>query len=294
MKILYFTNTEDPKYGFTKDIESSLQKIGHIVDVVNDRNFDIKLLMLKAAKSDLFLFHQGGIYTDNIINYQVSLERLRQILTGIKCKKVCWFFDKGWFLNDQTLEEIIPLTDFTFLNDDAWARRHKYENVFCLHAGAGKALKGKPRKEYQCEIAFYGEVYNFRKPFIELLKRNFGSKFKVFSNVFGQDLADLIASAKMIFVPVQPNNDFYWDNRIYQVLAQGGLIIYPRLFGLGEEGFISGKHYIGYKMAHELKQIIADTIKNNNTEIKEEGQQFVERFSYYNRIKELLCKINQK
>jgi hypothetical protein len=155
-------------------------------------------------------------------------------------------------------------------------------------------LEGKPRKEYQCDIAFYGEVHGFREPFIKMLKNNFGSKFKIFSNVFGQDLADLIASVKMIFVPIQPNNEFYWDNRIYQVLAQGGLIIYPRLFGLEEEGFISGKHYIGYKMAHELKQIISDAIKNDNTRIKEEGNQFVERFSYDNRIKELLCKINQK
>jgi hypothetical protein len=294
MNILYFTNTEDLRYGFTKDIESSLEKLKHEVEVVNDRDFDIKELLEKVKKVDLFLFHQGGIYTDSTINYQVSLERLKQILTAIKCKKVCWFMDKVWFLNDQTMEDIIPLTDFVFLNDESWARRHKYKNVFGLHSGVGTVLEGKPRKEYTCDVAFYGEVHGFRKPFLEMLKKNFGGRFKVFSNVFGQDLADLITSAKMIFVPVQPNDEFYWDNRIYQILGHGGLAIYPRLYGLQEEGFISGKHYVGYKMAHELKQIILDASKNDNTKIKEEGKQFIQQFNYDNRVQELLCKINQK
>ncbi len=294
MKICYFNNLDDPKYGFTKDIESSLIKMGHKVETINDRDFNIQDLMAKVNDFDLFFFHQGGIYTDNEVNYGISLERLKQILSGIKIKKVCWFFDKGWFLNDRTLEEIIPLTDYVFLNDGNWARRHKYENVFELHCGVGEVFKGKPRKEYQHDIIFYGEIYGFKKPFIEMLKEQFGGRFKVFNNVFGQDLADLIASAKMIFVPVQPNEDFYWDNRIYQVLGHGGLIIYPKLYGLEEEGFISGKHYLGYKRAHELKQIIQDNIKTPNIQIAEEGQKFVEKFSYENRLKELWKIINQK
>ena len=155
-------------------------------------------------------------------------------------------------------------------------------------------MQGKAKKEYKCDIAFYGNVYGFRKPFIEMLKKEFGNKFKIFSNVYGQDLADLITSAKMIFVPVQPNDEFYWDNRIYQILGHGGLAVYPRLFGLQEEGFVSEKHYIGYKKAHDLRQIISDTLKNNNNKIRKEGQKFVQRFSYINRIKELLSKVDGK
>ena len=294
MTILYFANINEPKYRFTKDIESSLKKMGYKVETIDDRNFNIQELMEKVNEFDLFLFHQGGIYTDNEINYSISLERLKQMLAGIKCKKVCWFFEKGWFLNDRTLEEIIPLTDFVFLNDGSWVRRHKYENVFELHTGVGKVYQGKPRKEYKSDIVFYGEVFGFRKPFIEMLKQEYGSRFKIFNNVYGQDLADLIASAKIVFSPVQPNDEFYWDNRIYQILGHGGLAVYPKLYGLGEEGFISGKHYIGYKRAHELKSIIQDILGKDNDKIKKEGQRFVKRFNYANRIKELLCQINQK
>lgn len=291
MKILYFT-TNDPKYGFTKEIESSLKTLGHTVETINDQEFDIHKLVEKVNGFDMFLFHQGGIYTDSEINYTISLERLKQLLQVIKCKKVCWFLDKGWFLNNRTLEEIIPLTDYTFLNDGNWARRHKYENVYELHAGAPKPLKGKPREEYKCEIAYYGEIHGFRKPFIDLLKKTYGKEFKIFNNVYGQDLADLITSAKMVFTPVQPNEDFYWCNRIYEILAHGGIAVYPKLEGLKEEGFVSEKHYFGYKRPGELIEIINDVIDGKKTD----GQEFVKQFSYKNRLKELLsiCQTNQK
>lgn len=287
MKILHFYDTENLRYGFFKDIDDSLKEQGHEVTTMNDRDFDIKELMFTANNYDLFLYHHGGIYTDDEINYAISLERLKQILAGIKIKKVCWFFDKGWFLNDRTLETIIPLTDYVFLNDGNWVRRHNYTNVYELHSGTGKKYKGKPKDKYKADVVFYGEVEGYRKPFIDLLKNEFGAKFKIFNNVFGQDLADLIASVKIIFVPVLPNEDFYWDNRIYQVLQQGGLLLYPRLYGLSEEGFVSGRHYLGYKRPQELKQLILDNLKNPNKDIAKAGQEFVKQFSYKDRLNEI-------
>jgi hypothetical protein len=291
MKIIYF-RTSNPKYGFTKDIESSLKKYGK-VESIDDMNFDIKELVEKAKKADLFFFHHCGVYTDNELNFSVSLERARQILSAIKCKKVCWFPDKGWFLNNTILEEIIPLTDKVFLNDATWARRHKYDNVFPLHMGVGTTLRGKERKEYKCQIAFYGDVLGFRKPYIDMLKKKWGSNFKVYNNLYGQDLADLIASAKVVFVPIFPNDDFYWDNRIYEILGHGGLAVYPRLMGLGEEGIISGKHYVGYKRAHELVQMIKDVIIDTGMRerIRLEGMEIAKKFSYKKRLKELFSKI---
>jgi hypothetical protein len=279
LKVLYFTN---PKKGYTKEIESSLKKLGHKVDVVDDTNFDIKELMAKAYVSDMFLFHQGGIHTENEVDYMVSKVRLKQILEGIKCKKVWWFFEKGWLLNDKTLEDIIPLTTHTFLNDGSWVRRHKYPNVTELHMGAPKPIKGTPREELKCEIAFYGEVYGFRKPFIDLLKKTYGRGFKVFNNV---NVPDLVASAKMIFTPIQPNDDYYWDGRIYEILAHGGIAIYPKLQGLEEEGFVSGKHYMGYKRPHELEAILTDVIMGK---VKPDGQKFVKQFSWENRVRKII------
>jgi len=290
--IVYFADFSEPQYAFTKEIERTL-KTKYKVESVNDRDFDMADLLKKAKKVDLFLFHQGGVHTDTEMNYPVSVERLKQILTAITCKKVCWFTDKVWFLNDKTMEETIPLIDYVFLNDDTWVRRHKYDNVFPLHLATGSALKGLPKKEYACDLAFYGEIYGFNKPYIEFLKSEYGARFKVFPTLIGQDLADLIASAKMIFTPVQPYEEFYWDDRIYQILNHRGLALFPMFEGLKEEGFIAGEHYLGYKMVHQLRGIIDHYLssREEREKIKEQGYKFIQRFSYEERIKEIMKRI---
>ena len=290
MKIIYWYNQEDPKYGFTKDIESSLKK-KHKVESINDREFDIEELVKKCKKADLLLFHQGGIHMENEINYSVSLERLKQILQAVKCKKVCWFLEKVWFLNNETMEQIIPFADYIFLNDGTWARRHNYENVFALHSGAGKSFKGKPQDKYKCDIAFYGMVHGFRKPFINMLKDRYGRRFKVFNFAYGPELADLIASSKLIFSPIQPNDEFYWDNRIYEVLNYGGTLVHPKLYGLEEEGFIFGKHYLGYKTVNDLIETIDKALEEGTGDIAETGRKFVQKYTWDNRIKTLMDKI---
>lgn len=293
MKIVYFANFSDTEYGFTKDIESSLKKLGHKVESINDRDFDFKDLLGKTKKADLFLFNQGGVYTENEMYYSVSVQRLKQMLAAITCKKVCWFTDKVWFLNNNTMEDIIPLTDYVFLNDDTWVRRHKYPNVFPLHMGLGSALKGNPSKEYVSDIAFYGTVYGFNKPFIEFLKKEYGSRCKVFHELQGQDLADLMVSTKMVFTPVQPYDEFYWSERIYQILGHQGVALFPRLTGLEEEGFVAGKHYLGYKRTQDLKEIIDYyLLKPQELEtIAKEGYEFVQKFSYKSRLKEMFTLI---
>jgi len=291
MKIIYWINTTDPKYGFYKDIESSLKK-NNKVETINDREFNLEEFVKKCNQADMLLYHQGGIYMDNEMNYAISLERLKQILEIVKCKKVCWFAEKIWFLNNETMENIIPLNDFTFLNDDNWLRRHKYEKVYPLHMASGKRIEGEYNEKYKCDIAFYGHVFSFRKPFIDYLKSKYGRRFKCFNFVYGKDLADLIATAKLVFSPIQPNEEFYWDNRPYEVLNQGGTLIYPKLYGLQEEGFISGKHFLGYKSADDLIEITDEYLKNPAPNIAKEGQKFAEKITYDKRIKELflICK----
>lgn len=291
LKIIYWYNFEDPKYGFTKDIKSSLKKLGHKVEAINDRDFDIKEFIEKCNKADLLFFHQGGIYTDSEMNYAISLERLKQILKMVKCKKVCWFMEKVWFLNNETMEQILPLTDLVFLNDETWLRRHKYENVFPLHSGTGVALEGKENIKYKCDIVFYGETYGFRRPFINYLKDRYGRRFKVFNYIYGQELADLIKSSKIVFSPIQPNDEFYWDNRIYEVLNHGGLLLSPKLYGLEEEGFVIGEHYLGYKRIEDLIKIIDEVLENGAGSIAEDGREFVKRFSYENRLKEIFKRL---
>ena len=290
-KIIYLADIDNPKYSFFKDIEAELKK-GNEVEVINDRAFDAQTLVEKCATADMLLFHHGGVYTDTAINFAMSLERIKQILQMVKCKKVCWFLDKVWFLNNSTIEDIAPLTDLILLNDDTWARRHKYENVKTLRCGTPDVKEGEENEKYKCLVSYYGEVFGFTEPYLKAMKKAFGRKFKVFSNVYGKELADLVKSSKFVFVPVQPNDEFYWSHKIYEILALGGCPIFPRLYGLQDEGFVSGEHYLGYKHPQEIKAMVEGT--EDTSDIIKAGKKLVKKYTYANRVKELLKLCNQQ
>ena len=269
---------------------------------MDDREFDYKNLLEITPKADLRLFHHGGIDTSGDLQFSASMERLKQFLYAVRSpesvqhqlKKVWWMPDKMWFLNDKMGEDIMPLVNYAFFNDENWVRRHSYENAFGLHMGADPKKQGKYRKEYDLEIAFVGTPFNFRKPFLDRLRQKYGNKFKIFDNVWGHDFLDLCKSAKFIFVPPVPNDEFYWGNRVYETLSAGGCLIHPRLYGLKEEGFEDGIHYLGYKRWDDLEAMLEDHAdkKEERDIIVKTGRQLVNNnFTYKQRVGTLLDKI---
>jgi len=293
MDILYFTNLENKRYPF-REIKKALENLGHKVEVVNDNDFDMEELIKKANKADLFLFHHGGIRTDSDIECKLSLARLQTILQAIRPIKVLWFLDKGWLLNDEILEQIIPLTNFTFGNDETWVRRHKYPNVFPLHCGTGERKGGRKKKEYECDIAFIGDTYGIRQLWANTLRQQFGRRFKVFNDVFDEDFNSVCKSAKAIVFPRFPADDFFWPDTIYKVMAAGGLVIYPRLEGLKQE-FENKKHYLTYFSMKELVGLLNEILRPEadklRKKIAEEGKKRVKKFTYEERLKTLFSKI---
>lgn len=295
MRILYFTNLKYLKH-LSKDIEEALKKLGHNVLTINDQDFKMDELITNANICDMFLFHQGGVSTDNEYEFRLSLARLHTILQSIKTKKTLWFVDKVWGSSDLMMESIVSMVDWAFINDDTWVRRHKYPNVSTLHCGVGKKRPlGKFNKELECDIAFIGKVYGTRTVFVENLRQQFGRRFKVFQGVHDKEFDDLCQSVKIIVSPNFPMDDFYWSNRIYKILGCGGFLIHPRLFGLKEEGFIEGKHYVGYKSWNELLFHLDHFLKPENhnelNSIAQNGRDFVHKnFNYIKRLKELLSK----
>lgn len=297
MKVLYFAN-ENPNYPI-KDIELALRKLGHEVDRISDTEFDMVKLTEKSKESDLFLFHHGGVDTQDEFAFQLSTARLQNILNEVKCKKVWWYLDKGWNTADILLSRIIPWTDYTFMNDDTWRRRNKYENVFCLHAGAGKSIKGRVIKEYAvADVGIIGNIYGTRKAMFDNLRQQFGRKFKIFQKVYGQDFADVCASVKVLVAPIYPYDDFYWSDKLYKIINNGGFVLHPRLHGLKEEGWVNGKDYISYRSWSELLEAIKYFLDPANEDEKQNivrtGQGKVNNnFTYENRLKEMFGRIEE-
>lgn len=289
-KIIYFADTKHPLKR-EEDIYDAMVKMGHKVVMVDESDFDMKLVIKEANKADLFFFHTGGVTITDSFNFHLTMARLATLLQNIKCKKVFWFFNKVIGMHESYIENIAPIVSHGFLNDETWLRRNKYDNLHPMHLawGRGEKPKGKYKKELDQDIVFMGSVYNARLPFMEDMKKVFGDKFKLYNDKYGQEFADMCESAKIIVSPAAPFEEFFWSDRVYRTMANGGFLLHPRLEGLKEE--FEGKPVLDtYGSWEELADKITFWLKPENKDkrksIAQEGAKFVsERFGYDERLK---------
>ncbi len=299
MKILLFSKN--------KDIELALKKLGHKVIIYDENRLlslgqkDLDKLIEDANKSDFFLFETGGVMFENQLNFLFSLNGFVRVMSAIKCKKVFYYTDKIWGLGGPWMAQIIPNADYGFVNDDTWLRRQIISNVFPLHLGVSnkEPEKGEFKKELSGDMAFMGDIFGPIENFVSYLKKEYGRRLKVYEPVEGKELADLCASNKIIIFPRFPSDDFFWTDTIYKILCNGGFLVYPRLEGLKEEGFISGKHYISYGSRTELTDIIEHFTDSKNEEerlkIAVQGKKFVlDNFRYSQRFKKMFDTIKEE
>lgn len=293
MKIVYWANCKNTPHP-TQDQEI-LKALKTVADVkfFDIKDFDMGKLVASANSADLFLFH-GQIPTADEITAMLMVERIEVVLKNIHTKKVLWFMEKVWLSKGMIIEKLLPCVDHAFFSDETWVRRMK-ENVLSLHPAAPmKFLKGKYKEELACDIAIVGTMYGTRPKEYEFFKETFGEGVKFFDNKFGQDLADVCASAKIMFIPMFPFDDFFWSDRIYTYLSMGALVVQKRTHGLKEEGFIDGKHYFEYEKEQDLMALITSLLENPKLRkhIAKQGREFAKDHTYSERIKELISKLN--
>jgi len=266
LKIIYLGHFNNLNSNMPEeDIKSAFEQLGHEVIAVPEKD----VATLPKYKADMLLFHKAGV------GKYIDLEQWINILNHITYKKVMWYFDPINLIQgrEEFIETIADYVEFGFLVDDTWRRRHKYENLYSLKEGIGTVYKGEYKKEFDCDIAFVGNVYGQREQFVKSLYNRYGDKFKVFNNVFNQDLADLCVSAKVTIAPDFPSEEFYWSSRFYLTLGLGGFLVHPDLYGLKEE-FEEGKHFAGYKGMKELIPMIDYYLahEKDRNKIRKEGQ----------------------
>lgn len=301
MKILYFGNFKNEIPTIDQDILFSLKKKAEVV-AVDLREFaedqDIKKIIDKANKCDAFLFH-ALIPETNELYIQLMVERLTTALEAMTCKKICWFLDRIVGTKMKIVTTLLPFVDHMFIVDGTWARRFENDRIHVLHPAASEKIKkGKKVKELECDVAMIGSLYGERIKNFEFLKSKFGDNFKFFDDKFGKDFSNVCASAKVVFVPQYPFDDFFWSDRIYNILASGGVCIHPRAYGLTEEGFVDGTHYIDYYTEQDLfvtlSMLLDKASDKTRKGIAEQGKEFVKNLTYGNRIDEMLNIINPK
>ena len=255
------------------------------------KNFEMSKLISEANTADLFLFHAQVPSSDEVTE-MLMVERIQVVLQSITCKKVLWFMEKVWMGKMGIVDRLLPYVDHAFFTDGTWTRRVK-ENVHSLPLAAPtKPMRGKYRPELACDMAFVGQMYGPRMREYEILKEKFGDAVKFFDNKFGQDLADLCKSAKVMLLPSFPFDDFYWSDRLYTYLAYGGFVIQRRTHGLREEGFQDGVHYFEYEKESDFMALIGSVLEKGSEKMRKgisrKGQIFVKEHTYKERLEEML------
>lgn len=294
MKIVFLRHINKDQSLLDEEIDYSLRKLGHEVIPISDDDFNPEDVIKQANEADLFLFRTGGVSTDNEADFYNDIVRLQYMLNSIKTKKVFWFLDPVMGLGFNWMQQIIPMVDYGFLNDDTFLRRNIIENCFPLHLGCTdrELPKGKVNPKFKGEIAFCGTVYGQKDIWLENLKQEYGKRFKIYKDLDGQDFADLCASNKVIVSQRFPCTDFFWSDKIYKTLSNKGLMIYPRLQGQIDEGFQNGVQYVCYSMYEELLAAINYFLDPQNEEARqsviENGRYFVtENYKFSDRLKTL-------
>jgi len=258
-----------------EDILYALKKLGHKVYPLDDKEFNMKEIIDKASKSDIFLFHKGGMNEESREEHRLTLDRLQSVLSAIRekrpsCKLVFWYVDKVYKGREEWMSVIAPLVDYGFLTDETYIRRNNYTNLFPLKlASPDKLPKGKKNPIYECDIAFTGEIYEEpRKMFVSQMSKEYGDRFRVYTDVWEKDFADLCKSAKIIVAPDFPT----------------------------EQGIINNAHFIGYYDWGELKDACDSFLLKKNDKIRKkiakQGYDLTrKKHLYTHRCQELLNKI---
>lgn len=143
-----------------------------------------------------------------------------------------------------------------------------------------------------------------RNELVEWLSSTYDSGFRRYGGgstvVRNEPLNDLYASAKIVVGdscnPPGPDGPFhprYWSDRLTETLGRGGFLVWPRIDGLEEQGFVDGEHYRLFDFGDfdTLRSIIDHYVAHpaEARRIADAGQAFVAaNHTYQHRMERLL------
>lgn len=249
MRIVYIGRHDQPTGNDDEgSVTFALEQLGHNVFRLNEE----KARKAHRIEADLLLF-----------NKWLDPDYLR----AVKIPKVFWYWDRVES-GDPTLErrdhqrvswmqQVMPLVDLGFCSDGDWVEKvngledHRSGGdgkMVWLPQGADERVVGAGVKCHQgrcptcasevsdIDVLFTGISKGGgtkRQSFVAELADRYGNRFRhVERGVHGRDMANLVASSKIVVAPDFPVSDRYWSNRVFNVLGFGGFLLHPWCKGL--------------------------------------------------------------
>lgn len=241
MRILYVAKHDQPN---TADDEGAimhaLRELGHDVQPLRE----VRGSLVPKVEADLLLshcWHDAGL-----------ADRAK-----VKAR-VFWYFDLVDWPADPTLakrcaarvawvRDATRRYDLGFCTDGDWVANDKSGKLTWLPQGADERVVGFGEAvEHRCEhcgqsvgepdILFTGIGRGGgqqRESFVADMRARWGNRFRhIERGVHGRQLADLIASVKVVVAPDSPVTDRYWSNRAWNALGFGACLLHPWSEGL--------------------------------------------------------------
>lgn len=272
MKILYVAKHDSGGNDDEGAVSFALESLGHKVLRVPE-TVDEGFLQAWCRGSDLCLFHKW---------YNLPL------LKKIEGPKAFWYFDLVDWPSDPSLRsrcetrkrwmaDVVPLVDLGFCTDGDWVERWNKkiketndameglsdysEKLVTLRQGADERVVGFGcERERTIDVLMVGIGKGGgteRESFVQDLRDRYGQRFvHVERGVYGRQLADLVATAKVMVCPDSPVTDRYWSNRVYVLGGFGACLLHPVVSGLGQGG---------YKNRKDLFQQVDNLLESSDT-----------------------------
>lgn len=168
-----------------------------------------------------------------------------------------------------------------------------------------ECVPGTFRAQFAHDVVFVGSYpyphpeWPYRDQLVEWVSATYGAGYQRYGGqatvIRNEPLNDLYASAKVVVGDsCNPgNHPRYWSDRLTETLGRGGFLIWPRIDGVEELGFVDGEHFRVYELGDfdELKSLIDHYIAHpdEGRAIANAGQVFVrEHHTYRNRMARLM------
>lgn len=245
MKVSYVGNFSVP-YSTETHIAKAWENLGHTVERIPEQNLDWDAL---EPLGEIFMWTRtAGFDPPDKQTQANALKRIDVPTVGYHLDR-WWGLDREWWIDDSPFFGVDLLCTADGGHDEAWRAKGINHAWFPPAILSDEMKPGIYRTRFKADVGFVGNLTDYghkewapyRRELYSILKRTFGTSFKVFPGqgpqIRGRDLADLYASVRVLVGDscLVGNPSYYWSDRVPETLGRGGFLIHPHVIGLEEE-----------------------------------------------------------
>lgn len=297
-----------PKFSTENDVRKAFEYLGHKVDPIQEN----KKARITPDKYDLVLITSTW---DDALDLKWWISFVKQcaelgIPTATLHLDTFWGKSRGgrkWWLNPMFHTAYIFTADGDYQKEwELFGKNHTWLPPAVRHDAV---FFGKPRQEYQCDVAFIGsngvgyheDVWPYRKQLVDQLRQMCKRNGWSFKNPGGddpkisrgEDMNDFYASAKVTVgdsLCLKKEHSQYWSDRVPEATGRGGLLIMPEIKELEQvwyDGAIPTYRWGDFK---HLESVIKENLNERlNKETRKLAQSITAKgHTYVNRVSTIL------